>query len=56
MQRWEVGGRGRKGGRGEVGREREKEGRKKGVRQRGRQGERFTDRNEIIEEARVWAS
>lgn len=26
------------------------------VRQRGRQGERSTDRNEIIEEARVWAS
>ena len=49
MQRWEVGGREgeREGGKGK------KRGR---VRQRGRQGERFTDRNEIIDEARVWAS
>lgn len=30
--------------------------RRKRERQRGRQKERFTDRNEIIEEARVWAS
>lgn len=29
---------------------------KERVRKRGRQSERFSDRNEIIEEARVWAS
>lgn len=41
----------------EEGMEKEGRGKKRGrVRQRGRQGERFTDRNEIIEEARVWAS
>lgn len=45
-------------GRERGGREEEKEGWKKRgrVRQRGRQRERSTDRNEIIEEARVWAS
>lgn len=43
MQKWD-----------EEGREAEGRGKKRRARQRGRRGERFTDRNEIIEEARGW--